>query len=71
MPELGIIALQMQTALQQMINDGEHVYGCEIADGVYYDTGNPMEYLKTVFDFALSRDDMGPELSAYLRNKLQ
>lgn len=62
---------QMQTALQQMINDGQHVYGCEIADGVYYDTGNPMEYLKTVFDFALKRDDMGPELSAYLRNKLQ
>jgi len=62
---------QMQSALQQMVNDGHHVYGCEIQDGTYYDTGNPMEYLKTVFDFALQRDDTGPELRAYLRNKLQ
>lgn len=62
---------QMQTALQRMINDGLRVYGCEISNGKYYDTGNPMEYLKTVFDFALQRDDIGPELGAYLRNKLQ
>lgn len=62
---------QMQTALQQMMDDGIKVYGCEIQAGKYYDTGNPMEYLKTVFDFALQRDDTGPELSAYLRNRLK
>lgn len=62
---------QMQDALQTMISDGHHVYGCDIQNGKYYDTGNPTEYLKTVFDFALQRDDIGPELSAYLRNKLQ
>lgn len=61
---------QMQSALQQMMNDGLHVYGCEIQNGKFYDTGNPMEYLKTVFDFALMRDDMGPELKAYLRKRL-
>lgn len=60
----------MQEAMQTMIQDGHHIYGCEIQDGTYYDTGNPMEYLKTVFDFALEREDIGAELRAHLREKL-
>lgn len=60
----------VQPALQQMINDGHHVYGCEIKNGQYHDTGNPLEYLRTVFEFAMQRDDIGPELSGYLRAKL-
>ncbi|HVW23388.1 MAG TPA: sugar phosphate nucleotidyltransferase [Candidatus Saccharimonadales bacterium] len=62
---------KLQDALQAMINDGHQVYGLEIKDGIYYDTGNPMEYLKTVVDFALEREDIGPELLQFLRNKLQ
>ncbi|HEX4773997.1 MAG TPA: sugar phosphate nucleotidyltransferase [Candidatus Saccharimonadales bacterium] len=61
----------IQDSMQQMINDGHHIYGCEIKNGTYYDTGNPLEYLKTVFDFALMRDDIGPELRQHLRKKLQ
>lgn len=61
----------MQESMQQMINDGHHIYGCDIKDGTYYDTGNPLEYLKTVFNFALRRDDIGPALQDYLRGKLQ
>ena len=57
-------------ALQSMVQDGQKVYACEIQQGTYYDTGNPMEYLKTVFDFALQREDIGPELADYLRKKL-
>jgi len=30
------------------------VYGCEIKNGKYYDTGNKTEYLKTVIEFALT-----------------
>jgi UTP--glucose-1-phosphate uridylyltransferase len=60
----------MQDAMQTMIQDGHHIYGCEIQDGTYYDTGNPMEYLKTVFDFAIERQDIGPELREHLRKKL-
>lgn len=67
----GVREFQMQDAMQAMISDGHHVYGCDIQNGTYYDTGNPIEYLKTVFNFALLRDDIGPDLSAYLRNKLQ
>jgi UTP--glucose-1-phosphate uridylyltransferase len=61
----------IQDAMQQMINDKLHIYACEIQNGTYYDTGNPLEYLKTVFDFGLARDDIGPALKEHLRNKLQ
>lgn len=61
----------IQDAMQLMVNDGYKVYGQEITAGTFYDTGNPLGYLKTVFDFALERDDMGPQLRDYLRKKLQ
>lgn len=60
----------VQDAMQQMIDDGHHVYGCEIKNGTYYDTGNPLEYLKTVFNFAVQRKDIGPQLSDYLHERL-
>jgi UTP--glucose-1-phosphate uridylyltransferase len=62
---------QIQGAMQKMVEDGYHMYAAEIENGIFYDTGNPMEYLKTVFDFALEREDIGAELSAHLRKKLQ
>lgn len=61
----------IQESMQQMIQDGHHMYGLEVANGTYYDTGNPLEYIKTVFDFGLKRDDIGPELKEYLKDKLQ
>ncbi|HET7059994.1 MAG TPA: UTP--glucose-1-phosphate uridylyltransferase [Candidatus Saccharimonadales bacterium] len=61
----------LQDAMQAMIGDGHHIYGCEVQGGRYYDTGNPLGYLKTVFDFALQRPDTDGELRGYLRQKLQ
>jgi UTP--glucose-1-phosphate uridylyltransferase len=66
----GEIEFRLTEVLQQMIQDGHHVYGCEIQNGIFYDTGDKLEYLKTVFDYALRRGDIGPELEEYLRNKL-
>lgn len=60
----------IQDSMQQMIKDGHHIYGCEIQNGDYYDTGNPLEYLKTVFAFAIERDDIGPSLKEHLQKKL-
>lgn len=60
----------IQDAMQKMVQDGHHMYGCEIQDGTYYDTGNQLEYLKTVFDFALEREDIGPELKEHVRKKI-
>lgn len=61
----------IQNSMQQMIADGHHLYAAEVQNGQFYDTGNPLEYLKTVFDFALEREDIGPALREHLRNKLQ
>lgn len=59
------------SVIQPMLADGKAFYGCEIKNSQRYDTGNPLSYLKTVVDFALERDDVGPELLQFLRKKLQ
>ncbi|HVX58287.1 MAG TPA: sugar phosphate nucleotidyltransferase [Candidatus Saccharimonadales bacterium] len=55
-----------QPSLQRMMDAGHGVYACEI-DGTYYDTGNKLEYLKTVVDFALMNDDIKNDFADYLR----
>jgi UTP--glucose-1-phosphate uridylyltransferase len=57
--------------IQPMLADDKAFYGCEIKNSRRYDTGTPLGYLKTVFDFATERDDIGPELIDFLRKKLQ
>lgn len=57
----------MHPALQRMINEGHKFYGLQPKNGKYYDTGNKLEYLKTVVDFALMNDDIGQDFKAYLR----
>ncbi|MGH7195970.1 MAG: UTP--glucose-1-phosphate uridylyltransferase [Candidatus Saccharimonadales bacterium] len=52
--------------LQPMIADGKALYGCELKNSKYYDTGNKLEYLKTVVDFALQHDDIAADFKAYL-----
>lgn len=44
------------------------VYACEIVGGKYYDTGNKLEYLKTVVEFALSHKDLNGEFRSYLKS---
>ena len=53
-----------------MARDGHAFYGALLRDGVYYDTGDKLGYLKTVFDFALQHNEVGPELREYLRSRL-
>lgn len=62
--------LMIQPIIQNMIDDGYGVYAREITGGKYYDTGNKLDYLKTVIDFGLAHKDMGPELRRYLEDKL-
>jgi UTP--glucose-1-phosphate uridylyltransferase len=62
--------LMIQPVMQQMIDDGLRIYAREIRNGHYYDTGDKLEYVRTVIDFALERDDIGPELRAYLQKRL-
>jgi len=60
-----------QPIMQQMIDDGHEYFACEIQNGTYYDTGNKLEYLKTVIDFGLAHEELGPSLRAFIQEKLK
>ncbi len=62
---------RIQNAMQNMIDDGINMYACEIKNGRFCDTGNKLEYVKTVIDFALEREDMKQEILEHLRSKLK
>jgi UTP--glucose-1-phosphate uridylyltransferase len=53
-------------ALKLMLKAGKKVLAKEIEGGKYYDTGNKMEYLKTVVEFALKHPDVNGEFKQYL-----
>ncbi len=61
--------LMLQPIMQQMIDDGYGVYAREITGGKFYDTGDKLEYLKTVIDFGLDHPRLGPALRDHLRGK--
>lgn len=61
----------IQPIMQDMIKDGLPFYARVIQNGSYHDTGDKLEYLKTVIDFALDSEDIGPALTRHLRDKLQ
>jgi UTP--glucose-1-phosphate uridylyltransferase len=60
--------LYYNDALKLMIEDKKHVLAAEIKDGKYYDTGNKLEYLKTVVEFALTHPDINGDFRAYLKS---
>lgn len=55
-------------AINELIKKGFPVYGCEIKNGKYYDTGNKIEYLKTVVEFSLSHPVVSKEFKKYLKS---
>jgi len=60
--------IQLTDALRQMAATGEHgpVHGV-VFSGRRYDTGDRLEYLKTVVRLASERDDLGPAFSSWLQ----
>lgn len=60
---------QVQPAMRQMIDDGHKLYACDIQNSQYYDTGNKLEYLKTVVDFALQHEELGEDFRKFLQTK--
>ena len=50
------------------LRNNHKIYACEIINGKYYDCGNKLEYLKTVVEFALKREDLAPEFKKYLKS---
>ena len=60
--------LQLTDALQLLLQQQE-IFACEL-DGVRYDTGTPLGWLKATLAFSLKRADIGPELRKYLQQLL-
>ena len=60
--------IQLTDALRVMAKNG-HVYAYNFK-GQRYDTGNKLGYLKATVEFALRRDDIGPEFRQYLKSLL-
>jgi len=58
-------------ALNQLIGEGFPVYACEIKNGKYYDTGNKIEYLKTVIEFALKHEEFAKEIKPFIRKLIK
>ena len=54
-------------ALKLMLADKKRILAAEIKGGKYYDTGNKLEYMKTVVEFALKHEDIKDEFKKFLR----
>ena len=54
-------------AINLLKSEGVPVYACEIENGKYYDTGNKLEYMKTVVEFALTHEGVNGEFREFLK----
>lgn len=55
-------------AINMLKDEGIPLYAVEIANGKYYDTGNKLEYMKTVVDLAMIHPEIGEEFTSYLKD---
>jgi UTP--glucose-1-phosphate uridylyltransferase len=56
--------------LDPMVKDGKKLFA-QLIQGDRYDTGDPLEYIKTVIDFGLRSPEIGSALKAHLQKKMQ
>src|SRR3989344_7721144 len=55
-------------AINLLQSRGIPIYSLEIQNGKYYDTGNKLEYMKTVVDLALDHPEINGEFEKYLQD---
>jgi UTP--glucose-1-phosphate uridylyltransferase len=58
--------IQLTDAIRSLLNE-EAVYAFKIDSRCVFDTGNKIDYLKTVITFALEREDLKEELKKFLK----
>ncbi len=54
-------------AINKLRDEGVPIYGVEIENGKYYDTGSKLEYMKTVVEFALQHPGINGEFKKFLQ----
>jgi UTP--glucose-1-phosphate uridylyltransferase len=55
-------------AINMLKNQGVPVYAVEIQNGKYYDTGNKLEYLKTMVELGLEHPDINGDFRKFLKD---
>lgn len=55
-------------AINMLKDEGVPLYAVVVENGKYYDTGNKLEYMKTVVDLARAHPEIGEEFKEYLRS---
>jgi len=55
-------------AINFLRDKGVPIYAVEIENGKYYDTGNKIEYIKTVVEMALKHQDLNGEFRKFLKD---
>jgi UTP--glucose-1-phosphate uridylyltransferase len=56
--------------LEPMIKDGKSIFGCSLQNSKRYDTGNKLDYLKAVVDFALMHDELKDDFKKFMEDKV-
>ncbi len=54
-------------AIRTYIKNGGEFYAKKIEDGKWLTTGDPLNYLKAILEYAIERDDLGDELKKYFQ----
>jgi UTP--glucose-1-phosphate uridylyltransferase len=52
--------------VEKLINQGIAVHAVELKDAIYRDTGNKLEYLKTVVEYGLKHEEISDDFKEYL-----
>ena len=60
----------LQQVIQAFLDAGGELYAYEVRNARYYDSGNKLEYLRTIVDLALDHPVIGPPFRAYLTKVL-
>lgn len=58
-------------AINELNKNGVPLYTVEIENGKYYDTGNKLEYMKTVIELALKHPEIGEEFHSYIKTLIK
>lgn len=60
--------LYYNDALKLMLSDGRRLLAAEVKGGKYFDTGNKLEYMKTIVEFGLEHPDINGEFRKFLKD---
>lgn len=61
--------LRLADAFAAMVQDRD-IYGLEM-EGARYDTGDKFGFLKATIDYALDREDLGPQLLSFMKTRVE